>query len=75
MDFAGCVLKKFVCNLQSFNKIKKSPSQVTDYHCDPDGARTHDPQLRRLLLYPTELLDLIEAAKIDVFLFLASLNS
>ena len=23
--------------------------------CIPDAARTHDPQLRRLLLYPTEL--------------------
>ena len=22
---------------------------------DPGGVRTHDPQLRRLLLYPTEL--------------------
>ena len=27
--------------------------------CDPGGIRTHDPQLRRLLLYPTELLDLL----------------
>ena len=25
--------------------------------CDPGGIRTHDPQLRRLLLYPTELPD------------------
>ena len=25
--------------------------------CDPDGIRTHDPQLRRLLLYPAELPD------------------
>ncbi len=24
---------------------------------DPGGIRTHDPQLRRLLLYPTELPD------------------
>ena len=24
---------------------------------DPDGIRTHDPQLRRLLLYPAELPD------------------
>ena len=24
---------------------------------DPGGIRTHDPQLRRLLLYPAELLD------------------
>ncbi len=25
--------------------------------CDPVGIRTQDPQLRRLLLYPTELPD------------------
>jgi hypothetical protein len=25
------------------------------FSCDPGGIRTHDPQLRRLLLYPTEL--------------------
>ena len=25
--------------------------------CDPGGIRTHDPQLRRLLLYPAELPD------------------
>ena len=24
---------------------------------DPGGIRTHDPQLRRLLLYPAELRD------------------
>jgi hypothetical protein len=28
---------------------------------DPGGIRTHDPQLRRLLLYPTELLDRISS--------------
>ena len=26
-------------------------------NCDPGGIRTHDPQLRRLLLYPAELRD------------------
>ncbi len=25
--------------------------------CDPGGIRTPDPQIRNLLLYPTELLD------------------
>ena len=25
--------------------------------CDPDGIRTHDPRLRRALLYPAELRD------------------
>ena len=27
------------------------------FFCDPGGIRTHDPQLRRLLLYPAELRD------------------
>ncbi len=27
--------------------------------CDPVGIRTRDPQLRRLLLYPAELPDLV----------------
>ena len=39
--------------------------------CDPGGIRTHDPQLRRLLLYPAELLDpkqiLFCECKISVF--------
>ena len=29
----------------------------TRYISDPDRIRTYDPQLRRLLLYPTELRD------------------
>jgi hypothetical protein len=33
-------------------------------NCDPDRIRTCDPQLRRLLLYPTELPDLLRAAKL-----------
>ena len=33
--------------------------------CDPGGIRTHDPQLRRLLLYPTELLDPFWGCKIS----------
>jgi hypothetical protein len=31
---------------------------------DPGGIRTHDPQLRRLLLYPTELPDRFSGGKI-----------
>jgi hypothetical protein len=31
--------------------------------CDPGGIRTHDQQLRRLLLYPAELPDLKAAQK------------
>ena len=34
-------------NLQLFNV----------FNSDPGGIRTHDPQLRRLLLYPAELRD------------------
>jgi hypothetical protein len=30
---------------------------------DPGGIRTHDPQLRRLLLYPTELPGQISGCK------------
>ena len=38
--------------------IKKSLAFLpTIIFCDPGGIRTHDPQLRRLLLYPAELLD------------------
>ncbi len=31
-----------------------------DYTRDPDWIRTNDPQLRRLMLYPTELPDRLE---------------
>ena len=27
------------------------------FYCDPDEIRTHDPRLRRALLYPAELPD------------------
>ena len=30
---------------------------LNSFLCDPGGIRTHDPQLRRLLLYPAELRD------------------
>ncbi len=30
---------------------------MRDVFCDPGATRTRDPQLRRLLLYPTELRD------------------
>ncbi len=32
-------------------------SGASCFLCDPVGIRTQDPQLRRLLLYPAELLD------------------
>ena len=39
---------------------------------DPGGIRTHDPQLRRLLLYPTELRDrFISNAKVMIFFIFA----
>jgi hypothetical protein len=34
---------------------------------DPGGIRTHDPQLRRLLLYPAELRGQFKAAKLGKF--------
>ncbi len=37
--------------------VQKKPIRLTDRLRDPDGIRTHDPQLRRLLLYPAELRD------------------
>gem|GEM_PF-6153272 len=37
----------------------KSPQTKGFYRCDPEGIRTPDPQLRRLLLYPAELPDLV----------------
>ena len=45
MKKASEILMLFIC--YTFN-VKAS---------DPGGTRTHDPQLRRLLLYPAELLD------------------
>ena len=38
--------------------------------CDPDAIRTHDPQLRRLLLYPAELPDpAFAVAKVLLFIY------
>ena len=37
--------------------------------CDPDWIRTNDPQLRRLMLYPTELPDLFRVANIGHYFF------
>ena len=36
---------------------KKDDTSCSLLFCDPVGIRTQDPQLRRLLLYPTELPD------------------
>jgi hypothetical protein len=39
-----------------YNMNKKAPDfSSASIFCTLDGIRTHDPQLRRLLLYPTEL--------------------
>ena len=62
---AGIMPKSF------FHPIKKPPlNRVVSG--DPGGIRTHDPQLRRLLLYPTELLDQICSRKIKTNLFAGS---
>lgn len=44
-------------SLRKAIKQKKQATKVTCLFGDPGGTRTHDPQLRRLLLYPAELLD------------------
>ena len=40
--------------------------------CDPDWIRTNDPQLRRLMLYPTELPDQFCRAKLINFYIAAN---
>ena len=39
---------------------------------DPGATRTRDPQLRRLLLYPTELRDPFRTAKVTNIKFLTN---
>ena len=50
---------RLLSSLYEADRIKKAtrPSGFFVAHCarDSGGIRTHDPQLRRLLLYPTEL--------------------
>ena len=41
-----------------------------DFTRDLGAIRTRDPQLRRLLLYPTELRDLKRTAKLAIIKFL-----
>ncbi len=40
------------------------------FYCDPGGIRTHDPQLRRLLLYPAELRDPYNGRKGTLIFFI-----
>jgi hypothetical protein len=40
------------------NRMKKASYYQEALVCDLGAIRTRDPQLRRLLLYPTELRDL-----------------
>ncbi len=46
---------RVVFQILNFQSLKKT--YETASFCDPDRIRTCDPQLRRLLLYPTELPD------------------
>ena len=46
---------------------KKKSLQSEGSSGDSGATRTHDPQLRRLLLYPTELRNRLPAAKIHFF--------
>ena len=43
------------------SNYKKEKASIFGDFCDPEAIRTPDPQLRRLLLYPTELPDLCSA--------------
>ena len=43
----------------TYSERTKALKQRASYRCDPEGIRTPDPQLRRLLLYPAELPDLV----------------
>ena len=57
-----------ICSRQFFRHIK-NPRQwllpgILCCKSDPDWIRTNDPQLRRLMLYPTELPDLYWGANI-----------
>ena len=47
---------------------------VTRNYRDPEEARTLDPQLRRLLLYPTELPDLMRGKDAAATYFVISLS-
>ena len=40
------------------------------FYRDPGGIRTHDPQLRRLLLYPAELRDHYIERKGTIFFYI-----
>jgi len=53
------------CDTTSCGNFASSPTH--QLFCDPGGIRTHDPQLRRLLLYPAELRGLNRAAKLEKF--------
>ena len=53
--------RKYVCNLIIVIVYKNCEKTITHLptaplHGDPGGIRTHDPPLRRRLLYPAELL-------------------
>ncbi len=62
------IIKSFLCQLISGrdNIIKKAfVFNTKALKSDPARIRTWDPQLRRLLLYPTELLDHFSDCKIN----------
>ena len=56
-----------MCYLRCTKKEFKTKFKLF-FLCDPGGIRTHDPQLRRLLLYPAELRD-HQHTIINVWLF------
>ncbi len=56
----------YITYIQAFENVKS----------DPDRIRTCDPQLRRLLLYPAELLDLFDLRYLiyDIRIMLSVIN-
>ena len=61
------------CSIQlNYYKEKDTHKSVS---CDSGATRTLDPQLRRLLLYPTELRNHFTAAKIHFFSIVARKSS
>ena len=59
-------------NLRAVNPINEKSCAMHSFSfflCDSVGIRTQDPQLRRLLLYPTELPNPIEECKDSTFFY------
>ena len=59
----------FACGQPQTQKKPHKCAALVFLLCDSVGIRTQDPQLRRLLLYPTELPNPIEECKDSTFFY------